>query len=65
MNVKRNWVIVIIIIIIMWLCLSAGFGLMTGFIELFDTARDYTLQLTITHTQHTSVHSHFFTAVAW
>jgi hypothetical protein len=24
---------------------------MTGFIGLFDTARDYTLQITITHTQ--------------
>jgi hypothetical protein len=27
-----------------------GFGLMTGFIGLFDTAHDYTLQYTITHT---------------
>jgi hypothetical protein len=35
---------------------------MTGFIAHFDTARDYTLQLTITHT---SVHSYVSTAVAW
>jgi hypothetical protein len=28
---------------------------MTGFIELFNTARDYTLQVTVTHT-HNSVH---------
>jgi hypothetical protein len=41
-----------------------GFGLMTEFIVLFDTSRDYTLHFTITHT-HTSVHSHVFTAVAW
>jgi hypothetical protein len=40
---------------------------MTGFIGLFDTARDYTLQFTITHTHahththtHTGVHSHIF-----
>jgi hypothetical protein len=39
-----------------------GFGLMTGFIGLFDTARYYTLQVTITHTL---VSSHIFTAVAW
>jgi hypothetical protein len=37
------------------------FGFMKGFIGLFDTARDYTLQFTITHTQ-TSVHSHVFTS---
>jgi hypothetical protein len=36
---------------------------MTRFIAHFDTARDYTLQFTITHT-HTSVHSHVFTADA-
>jgi hypothetical protein len=34
---------------------------MTGFIGFFDTARDYILQFTITHT---NVHSHVFTAVA-
>jgi hypothetical protein len=28
-----------------------GFGLMTGFIGLFDTACDYTSQSTITHTR--------------
>jgi hypothetical protein len=39
-----------------------GFGLMTGFIGLFDAARDYVLQFTI---KHTSVHTHVFTAVAW
>jgi hypothetical protein len=38
-----------------------GTGLVTGFIALFDTAREYTLQFTITHT---GVHSHVFTAVA-
>jgi hypothetical protein len=27
-----------------------GFGLVIGFIEFFDTARDYTLQFTIIHT---------------
>jgi hypothetical protein len=27
-----------------------GIGLMTGFIGLFDTARDYILQFTIRHT---------------
>jgi hypothetical protein len=35
----------------------AGFGLMIGFIGLFDTEGDYTLQFTITHT---SVLSHVF-----
>jgi hypothetical protein len=35
---------------------------MTRFIAYFDTARDYNLQFTITHT---SVQSHFFIAVAW
>jgi hypothetical protein len=35
---------------------------MIGFIELFDTARDYTLQFTVIHS---SVHSNVFTAVAW
>jgi hypothetical protein len=39
-----------------------GFGLMTGFIESFFTARDYNLKYTRTHT---SVHSQVFTAVAW
>jgi hypothetical protein len=45
-----------------------GVALVIGFIEHFDTARDYTLQFTITHTHthtHTSVHSHIFTVVAW
>jgi hypothetical protein len=37
------------------------FGLVIGFIGLFDTARDYTLQYTVTHT-HTNVHSHVFTS---
>jgi hypothetical protein len=36
-----------------------GFGLVVGFIGLFDTARDYTLQVTVTHT---SIHSHVFTS---
>jgi hypothetical protein len=36
----------------------------TQFIAHFDTAHDYTLQFTVTHT-HTSVHSHVFTAIAW
>jgi hypothetical protein len=31
---------------------------MIGFIDLFETARDYTLQYTVTHT----VHSHVFTS---
>jgi hypothetical protein len=35
---------------------------MTWFIAHFDTARDYTLQFTITQT---SVHSHTLTAIAW
>jgi hypothetical protein len=39
-----------------------GFGLMTGFTAYLDTARNYTVQFTITHT---SVNSHVFTAVAW
>jgi hypothetical protein len=42
--------------------LQMGFGLMTGFIAHLDTARDYILQFTITHT---SVHSHIFIAIAW
>jgi hypothetical protein len=33
-----------------------GFGLMTGFVGLFDRARDYTLRFSITQT-HTSVHN--------
>jgi hypothetical protein len=37
---------------------------MTRFIAHFDSARDYTLQFTVTHS-HTSVYSQFFTAVAW
>jgi hypothetical protein len=39
-----------------------GFGLITGFIGLFDAVCDYKLQFTITHA---SVHNHVFTAVAW
>jgi hypothetical protein len=40
--------------------------LIIGFIEHFDTGRDYIVKFTITHTlAHTSVHSHVFTAVAW
>jgi hypothetical protein len=45
------------------MCMSdyiRGFGLMIGFTGLFDTARDYMLQFTITHTG-TSVHSDVFT----
>jgi hypothetical protein len=34
---------------------------MIGFIGPFDTAHDYTLQFTLTHT-YTSVHSHLFTS---
>jgi hypothetical protein len=30
--------------------LYTGFGLMIGFVGLFDTARDYSLQFTISHT---------------
>jgi hypothetical protein len=46
--------------------LQTGFGLIIEFIGLFDTARNYTSQFTVTHTHtHTSVHSHVFTAVAW
>jgi hypothetical protein len=41
-----------------------GFGLIIGFIELFVTACDYTLQHSVIHT-HTSVNSNFFTDVAW
>jgi hypothetical protein len=46
-----------------------GFRLMTGFIALFDTARDYTLQYTVLHT-HTHTHTPVSTvtssqAVAW
>jgi hypothetical protein len=36
---------------------SCGFGLMLGFIGLFDAALDSTLQFTITHT-HTHTHTH-------
>jgi hypothetical protein len=39
-------------------------GMITGFIGHFDTARDYTVQFTITHTN-TSVHNYLFTAVVW
>jgi hypothetical protein len=48
--------------------LQTGFELMIRFIGLFDTARDYTLQFTVTHTHthtHTNVHSHIFTTAAW
>jgi hypothetical protein len=44
----------------MWL--QMGFGLITRFIAHIDTAPDYTLQFTITHT---SVHIYIFTAIAW
>jgi hypothetical protein len=37
-----------------------GFGLIARFLELIDTARDYNLQFTITHT---TLHN-YFTAVA-
>jgi hypothetical protein len=37
--------------------LYTGFGLMIGFIGLFERACDYTLQFTITHT-HSIIHSH-------
>jgi hypothetical protein len=40
-----------------------GFGLMIGFMGLFDTARDCTLQFTITHTLVSTVM--FSVAVAW
>jgi hypothetical protein len=33
-----------------------GFGLMTLFIAHYDTARDYNLHFTITHTQWRAVH---------
>jgi hypothetical protein len=35
---------------------------MSRFIAHFDTARDYTLQVTITHT---SVHNRIFIVIAW
>jgi hypothetical protein len=39
---------------------------MIGLTGLFDTARDYILQFTITRPQaHTSVHSHVFTTFCW
>jgi hypothetical protein len=45
----------------MWLW--TDFGLMIGFIGLFDRARDYILQFTVTYTHtHTSVHSQVFTS---
>jgi hypothetical protein len=40
-----------------------GFWIENRIYLLFDKARDYTLQFTITHT-YTSIHSHAFTAVA-
>jgi hypothetical protein len=40
--------------------LLKGFGLMMGFIGLFDTARDYTLQFTIRHAL-ANIDSHIFT----
>jgi hypothetical protein len=40
-----------------------GFGLMIGFIGLFDAARGYTLQFTITHTLVSTATS--LLAVAW
>jgi hypothetical protein len=45
--------------------LLTSFGLVIGFIGLFDRARDYTLQFSVTHTHthtHTSVHSHVSTS---
>jgi hypothetical protein len=42
--------------------LQTGFGLMIGFIGLFDTARDYNLQFTVMHI-HTIVHSRVFTSL--
>jgi hypothetical protein len=56
---------------------TAPYGqlLVIGFMGLFDIARDYTLQYTVTrthahvhthtHTHTQSVPSHIFTAVAW
>jgi hypothetical protein len=42
------------------------FGLVIGFIEFFEKARDYTSQFTITHTHtHSLVPSRVFNAVAW
>jgi hypothetical protein len=41
-----------------------GFALIAGFIGLSDTARNYTLQFTITHTHthtHTIIHIRIFT----
>jgi hypothetical protein len=38
------------------------FGLMIGFTELFNMARDYILQYSVIHN---SVHRHVFTTVAW
>jgi hypothetical protein len=40
-----------------------GFGLMTGLTGLFNIARDYNLQFTVTHTRaHTLVSTHIFTS---
>jgi hypothetical protein len=40
-----------------------GFGLMTSFFGLFDTARDYTLPFTVTHTLVSTVTSSL--VIAW
>jgi hypothetical protein len=40
-----------------------GFWLMIGFIGLFDIARDYSLQFTVTHTLVSTVMS--LLAIAW
>jgi hypothetical protein len=46
--------------------LYTGFGLMTEFFRLFNSARDYILQYTVTHTHSfIIVHSSAFTVVAW
>jgi hypothetical protein len=51
-------------IVTCWANYLTGFGKLIGFTGHFDTARDYTLQHTVTHT-HIIVHSHVFIAVAW
>jgi hypothetical protein len=45
---SKNKFVKIWVSVTVWL---TGFGLMTGFIGLFDTARDYTLQFLHTHTR--------------
>jgi hypothetical protein len=48
-GVKNNFISSEIILSCVGVCLYMGFGLMAGFIVLFDTARDYTVQFTVTH----------------